>query len=125
MSEEQIGCDLQGLSAGHRQHKSKIIPPELRCPSKTLTERLSILSKFINFSRPAPAGRPPNDEQARRRVDFAREHLWSRRPETLLGWLANASDNDRYSLNSPYRYRIGDILFLNFFPGGIHIRFMR
>ena len=35
-------------------------------------------------------GRPPDGEMARHQVDFARRHLWSRRAETLLGWLADA-----------------------------------
>ena len=34
--------------------------------------------------------RPPAGEMARQQVDFTRRHLWSRRAETLLGWLADA-----------------------------------
>jgi teichuronic acid biosynthesis glycosyltransferase TuaH len=83
---------MDGLASGRPVISTDI--PECRLYSNLITivqsadEAISALRHLL--------GRPPNSEQVRRQVDFTREHLWSGRAETLLGWLANANDNDRY-----------------------------
>ena len=81
---------MDGLASGRPIVSTDI--PECRLYSNWITivqnadEAISAVRRLL--------GRPPNGEKACRQVDFIQDHLWSRRAETLLGWLANASDND-------------------------------
>jgi teichuronic acid biosynthesis glycosyltransferase TuaH len=86
---------MDGLASGRPVVSTDI--PECRSYSNWITivqnadEAISAVRRLL--------GRPPNGEKARRQVNFARDHLWSRRAETLLEWLANASE--RFLLSSP------------------------
>jgi glycosyltransferase involved in cell wall biosynthesis len=74
---------MDGLASGRPVVSTDI--PECRLYSNWITivrsadEAISALRCLF--------GRSPNSEKARRQVDFTRDHLWSRRAETLLGWL--------------------------------------
>jgi glycosyltransferase involved in cell wall biosynthesis len=81
---------MDGLASGRPVVSTDI--PECRLYSNWITivqnadEAISAVRRLL--------GRPPNGEKARRQVDFTRDHLLSRWAETLLGWLANASNID-------------------------------
>ena len=74
---------MDGLASGRPVVSTDI--PECRLYSNWITivqspdEAISAVQRLL--------GRPPNGEKARRQVDFTRDHLWSRRAETLLGWV--------------------------------------
>ena len=77
---------MDGLASGRPVISTDI--PECRLYSNWIAvvqsadEAISAIRRLL--------GRPPGGEEARRQVDFTRDHLWSRRAETLLGWLADA-----------------------------------
>lgn len=92
---------MDGLASGRPVVSTDI--PECRSYSNWITivqnadEAISAVRRLL--------GRPPNGEKAHRQVDFTRDHLWSRRAETLLGWLANASE--RFCCHRPVNCNIG------------------
>ena len=92
---------MDGLASGRPVVSTDI--PECRSYSNWITivqnadEAISAVRRLL--------GRPPNGEKAHRQVDFTRDHLWSRRAETLLGWLANASE--RFCYHRPVNCNIG------------------
>jgi teichuronic acid biosynthesis glycosyltransferase TuaH len=77
---------MDGLASGRPVVSTDI--PECRLYSNWMTivqnadEAISAVRRLL--------GRRPNGAKAGRQVDFTRNHLWSRRAETLVGWLANA-----------------------------------
>jgi hypothetical protein len=88
---------MDGLASGRPVVSTDI--PECRLYSNWITivqnadEAISAVQRLL--------GRPPNGEKARRQVDFTRDHLWSRRAETLLGWLSQLRTG--YAEMSPMR----------------------